>query len=90
VLIIQADEYNRSRLNTVIVAALTSNTSLAAMPGNVFIPSVTSGLPKDSVANVTALATIDRRALDVHAVGHVPDHLMSEVDDGIRRVLALR
>ena len=45
--------FNASRLNTVI----TSNTALAAMPGNVFVPAAVSGLPKDSVVNVTALIT---------------------------------
>ncbi|MDQ4502222.1 type II toxin-antitoxin system PemK/MazF family toxin [Sinomonas sp. ASV322] len=89
VLVIQADEYNRSRLATTIVAVLTSNTALAAMPGNVFLPAATTGLPKDSVANVTAVATIDRGDLDPRPVGRVPDHLMTEVDHGIRRVLGV-
>ncbi|HWC22328.1 MAG TPA: type II toxin-antitoxin system PemK/MazF family toxin [Flexivirga sp.] len=89
VLVIQSDDYNRSRLATTIVAVLTSNTALAAMPGNVFLPAAATGLPKDSVVNVTALATVDRRDLDPHAVGRVPDHLMSDADDGIRQVLDL-
>lgn len=89
VLIIQADQYNRSRIATTIVAVLTSNTTLAAMPGNVFLPAVSTGLPKDSVANVTALATVDRRDLDQHAVGQVPAHLMLEIDHGVRGVLGL-
>lgn len=89
VLVIQADEYNRSRLATTIVAVLTSNTTLAAMPGNVFLPSTTTGLSKDSVVNVTALATKNLRDLDPHPAGSVPDHLMVEVDQGIRNVLYL-
>lgn len=89
VVIIQADAYNDSRLATTIVLVLTSNTTLAAMPGNVFLPTVATGLPRDSVANVTALATIDRRSLDPHAVGSVPAHLMAEIDQGIRGVLSL-
>jgi mRNA interferase MazF len=89
VLIIQADEYNRSRLATTIVAVLTSNTELAGMPGNVFLPAVATGLPKDSVVNVTALATIDRRALDPHPVGQVTGHLMTEVEHGLRGILGL-
>lgn len=90
VLVVQAEDYNRSRLATVIVVALTSNTTLAAMPGNVFLPAAATGLPRDSVANVTALATVDRRELDAHPAGQVPGHLMSEVDQGLSRVLALR
>ena len=89
VLVIQAEEYNRSRLATAIVAVLTSNTTLAAMPGNVFLPAIATGLPRDSVVNVTALVTVDRRSLDPHPVGSVPGHLLAEVEQGIRRVLAL-
>jgi len=90
VLVIQADDYNQSRLATTIVAILTSNTALAAMPGNVFLPALATGLPKDSVANVTALATVDRRDLDPRPVGQIPGHLMSEVEQGVRQVLGLR
>lgn len=89
VLVVQADEYNRSRLATVIVVALTSITRLAAMPGNVFLPAGTTGLTKDSVVNVTALATVDRRDLDPHPVGQVARHLMTEVDLGIKRILGI-
>lgn len=89
VLVIQADPFNRSRLATVIVAVLTSNTALAAMPGNVFLAAMATGLPKDSVVNVTALVTLDRRDLDPHPVGSVPAHLLAEVDAGLRRVLGL-
>jgi mRNA interferase MazF len=88
VLVIQADPYNASRLNTTLVAVITSNTALAAMPGNVFLPAVASGLPKDSVLNTTALATIDKADLDP-PVGRLPSSLMTEVDRGLRRVLGL-
>ncbi|MGB4780161.1 type II toxin-antitoxin system PemK/MazF family toxin [Microbacterium sp.] len=89
VLIVQANEYSRSRLGTVIVATITSNTALAAMPGNVFLPSATTGLPRDSVVNVTALATVDRRVLDTYPIGRVPALLMNEVENGLQRVLGL-
>ena len=90
VLVIQSDEFNRSRLNTTIVAVLTSNTALAAMPGNVFLPAITTGLSKDSVVNVTALVTVGLRDVDPHPAGHLPVHLMREVEQGIRSVLDLR
>ena len=89
VLVIQADEYNRSRLATAIVAVITSSTALAEMPGNVFLPAHASGLPKDSVVNVTALATVDRRSLDPDPVGRVPSHIMQEIEAGLRQVLGL-
>jgi mRNA interferase MazF len=47
-----------------LVAVITSNTALAAMTGNAFLPAVASGLPKDSVLNVTALVTIGKADLD--------------------------
>ncbi len=86
---IQADEYNRSRLATTVVVALTSNTALAAIPGNVFLPAHATGLPRDSAVNVTALATVDHRGLDPHPVGRVPTHVQTEIDNGVRRVLGL-
>lgn len=88
-LVIQADEYNRSRLATTLVVTLTSNTALAAMPGNVFLPAIATGLSKDSVVNVTSLSAVDRRNLDPYPVGQVPDHLIAEVEQGLRRVLDL-
>lgn len=88
VLIVQADPYNASRLNTALAAVITSNTSLAAMPGNVFVPASASGLPKDSVVNVTALVTLDKADLDDEA-GLLPAGLMGDVDRGLRRVLGL-
>jgi mRNA interferase MazF len=84
VLVVQADLFNASRLSTILAAVITSNTGLAAMPGNVFLPATSSGLPKDSVVNVTALVTLDKADLDEET-----GHLMSEVDRGLRRVLGL-
>lgn len=86
--VVQGDQYNRSRLATVVVAAITSNTALASYPGNVFLPASITGLPRDSVANVTALATIDRRDLAEYA-GRLPLHLRAELDDGLRLVLGI-
>jgi mRNA interferase MazF len=88
VLVIQADAYNASKLGTTLVAVITSNTALAAMPGNVFLPAVASGLPKDSVLNVTALITVDKADLDP-PVSRLPASLMTEIDRGLRRVLNL-
>jgi mRNA interferase MazF len=88
VLIIQADPYNASRLATTLAAAVTSNTALAAMPGNVFLPAAATGLPRDSVVNVTALVTIDKDDLD-ELIGQAPNYLLQEVDRGLRRVLGV-
>ena len=64
VVILQGDTFNRSRIATVVVVPLTSNTRLATMPGNVLLPSRKTGLPKDSVANVTQIIAIDRSLLE--------------------------
>ncbi len=88
VLIVSDDRYNASRLNTVVVVVLTSTQRLAALPGNVAIPAELSGLQKDSVVNVTQIATIDRAALE-ERVGDLPSTLVAQVDAGLRRVLAL-
>jgi mRNA interferase MazF len=86
--VIQSNPYNASRLNTTLAAVITSNTGLAAMPGNVFVPVVASGLPKDSVVNITALVTLDKKDL-APAIGQLPASLMYEVDRSLRRVLSL-
>ena len=88
VLVIQSGPFNASRLNTTIAVVITSNTALAAMPGNVFLPAAVSGLPKDSVINVTALVTLDKTGLE-EPVGCAPASLMDDVDRGLRRVLGL-
>ena len=88
VLVIQADPFNASRLSTTLAAVITSNTGLAAIPGNVFLPAAASGLSKDSVVNVTALVTLNKTDL-VQEAGRLPAALMGEVDRGLRRVLGL-
>jgi mRNA interferase MazF len=88
VLVVSSDSYNQSRLATVLAAVVTSNTALAAFPGNVFLPASATHLPRDSVVNVTALVTLDKSELTEHA-GDVPTALMDEIDRGLRRVLAL-
>ncbi len=88
VLVISADAYNRSGLATVLAAVISSNTNLAAMPGNVFLPATATGLTRDSVVNVTALVTLNKADLDEQA-GVSPLALLLEVERGLRRVLDL-
>lgn len=88
VLVVSADAYNRSRLATIVAAVVTSNTGLAAMPGNVFLPAVATGLPRDSVVNVTGLVTVNETDLTERA-GRLPSALMSDVDRGLRHSLGL-
>jgi mRNA interferase MazF len=88
VVIISADSYNRSELRTVTVAVLTTNTQLAALPGNVSVPADMAAVDADSVVNVTQIATMDRRALE-DRIGALPDWLMAQVDAGLARALAI-
>ncbi len=88
VLVVQSDPYNASRLATVLAAVITSNTALATMPGNVFLPAAATGLPRDSVVNVMALVTLNKTDL-TDRVGNVPPSLLHEVERGLRRVLDL-
>lgn len=87
-LVVQSHPYNASRLATVLVAVITSNTALATMPGNTFLPAAVTSLPRDSVVNITALVTLSKADL-TEWVGRVPVSLMQEVDRGLRRVLGL-
>ena len=90
VVIVSADAFNRSRLRTVLAAAITSNTAMAAHPGNVFLPATATGLSKDSVLNVTQLVTLDRQDLEgKEPAGAVPAYLMTDVDAGLRLALDL-
>lgn len=88
VVVVQSEHLNRSRLATVVVVAVSSNTDLARHPGNVFLPAASSGLSRDSVINVSTLTTFNRHELE-HRVGTAPAAVMDDVDDGLRRVLGL-
>lgn len=88
VLVIQDDTFTQSRIRTVIVVIITSNVQLAEVPGNVLLPGEVSGLPKDSVANVSQIFTVDKTFL-VERVGALPDYLQEEVDEGLRTILYL-
>ena len=88
VLIVQADAFNRSRLQTAVAAVLTSNLRLVEAPGNVLVPAQASGLPKDSVANVSQVVTVDREFLAERA-GRVRGRTLEAVEDGLRLALDL-
>ena len=85
-LIVQTDAFNRSRLATTIAIVLTSNLRLADAPGNVLIPADESGLPKDSVVNVSQLMTLAKSQL-TERVRKLPARFMRAVTDGLKLVL---
>jgi mRNA interferase MazF len=88
VLVIQSEFFNESSINTVIVAIITTNLELSDMPGNVTLTKRVSGLPKESVVNITQLFTIDRRLLKEY-VGTLPARKMSQVNAGLKFALSL-
>lgn len=88
VIIVQSDAFNRSRLRTIIAAMLTTNLRLVDAPGNVLVPRKESGLPRDSVANVSQLLIIDRDFL-LENVGRIRRALLNDLDRGLRLVLDL-
>ena len=79
VLIVQSNDFNRSRIATVIAVVITSNTRLAQAPGNVFLPQKLTGLPKDSVANISQVVTIDKNFL-TEKVSTLPPNIFEQVE----------
>lgn len=88
VLVIQSNDFNRSRIATVIALVITSNIKLAQAPGNVLLPSKVTGLSKDSVANVSQVITIDKSFLTEN-IAAIPPYLLEQVENGIRLVMGL-
>lgn len=80
--IVQHDRFNRSAIATAVVAAVTSNLRLAAMPGNVRLRKGEAGLPRPSVVNVSQLLTIDRSRL-VNPLGALGAERLREVLRGL-------
>ena len=85
VIVAQGDAFNRSRISTVVCVPLTSNSRWAAAPGNVALPARSTGLAKDSVANVSQLLTLDKVSL-TDRVGKLSKAKLNLVLDGINTV----
>lgn len=88
VLVLQHDDFNNSRIATVIGVVLTSNLRLQAAPGNVLLRQRDSGLPKDSVANVSQVVTLDKSALS-ERVASLSTAKLKQIENGVRLVLGL-
>lgn len=86
VVVVQGDPLNRSKLATTVVVALTSTMRLRDAPGNVVLSARATGLPKDSVANVSAIVTVDKSLL-TESAGHLSRAKLSLVLMGIDLVL---
>jgi len=86
VVVVQGDDFNRSALRTVVTVSLTSNLRWADAPGNVRLTKRATGLPRDSVANVSQIVTLDKSIL-TERVGRLPAPKLELVLAGIDRVL---
>lgn len=86
VLVVQGDEFNASKINTIVVITLTSNAALQAAPGNVLLSKRSTRLSKASVANVSQIMTIDKSFLS-ERIAKLDQSVMMDVDDGLRLVL---
>jgi mRNA interferase MazF len=86
VVVVQGEPLNRSRIPTVVCVILTSNLEWANAPGNVALSSELTGLPKDSVANVSQIVTLDRDIL-TERVGKLPQSKVDLILSGIDIVL---
>jgi len=86
VVVVQGNPLNRSRIGTVVCVPLTSNMVWAGAPGNVRLSSKTTGLPKDSVANVSQIVALDRSLL-TERVGRLGAKPRAQILHGIDVVL---
>jgi mRNA interferase MazF len=81
--VIQNNVFNRSRINTVIVCALTSNLKRAQVLGNVLLDKDEANLPKQSVVNVSQIFTVDKRDLG-EKIGSLSRRRVRQIVDGIQ------
>jgi len=88
VVVVSSDRFNRSKIRTVVVSAVTTSPGAAASPGNVVLEAGAAGLDRDCSVNVTALLTLDRTTLD-EPVGALDAAARRRLDDGLRLVLGL-
>ena len=88
VLIVQTNEFNDSRIETIVVAVMSTNLDLAAAPGNQLVRKKESKLNRDSVINISQLITINKSAL-TERVSALPGRRMAAVDEGLKLVLGI-
>ncbi|MCK5727514.1 MAG: type II toxin-antitoxin system PemK/MazF family toxin [Thiotrichaceae bacterium] len=89
VVIVSANEFNKSTIKTVIVAVITSNLRLAEAPGNFSVSKKDSGLTKKSVVNVSQLLTLDKSFL-VEKLKKIPELKLIHLNEGLKLVLSIQ
>ena len=88
VVIVSANEFNKSAIKTIIVAVITSNLRLAEAPGNFSVSKKESGLTKESVVNVSQLLTLDKSFL-IKKSKKLPESKLLRLNEGLKLVLAI-
>lgn len=86
VVVIQGDAFNRSAIRTVVTVPLTSDLRWAEAPGNVRLSGRQTGLPRESVANVSQVVTLDRATL-IERAGKIPQAKVDLMLSGLDIVL---
>jgi mRNA interferase MazF len=87
--VVQNNLFNNSRINAVVVCALTSKLKLAEAPGNVLLDTGEANLPKKSVVNISQITTVDKRQL-IEKIGTLSSKRVQEILDGINLLLEPR
>ncbi len=87
--IIQNNLFNQSKINTVVVCALTSNLKRAKAPGNVLLSKGEANLPKESVINISQLTTVDKSDL-IKKTGALSSSRLKQVLDGVKLLIEPR
>ncbi|MDH5720554.1 MAG: type II toxin-antitoxin system PemK/MazF family toxin [Spirochaetia bacterium] len=89
VVIIQANEFNRSKINTIICAVITSNIELQKAPGNIFISKEDSSLSKDSVINISQIITVDKLFL-TELAGTLTPGILKKLNKSLKLILNIK
>lgn len=87
--IVQNNIFNLSRINTVVVCAVTSNLKLSKAPGNILLKKGEGGLKKDSVINISQIITVDKADL-VEKIGRLSSTRIKQIIDGIKLLVEPR
>lgn len=87
--VVQNNLFNQSRINTVVVCALTSNLRRARAPGNVLLSKGEANLKKASVVNISQVVTVDKSDL-VEKIGTLSPHRINQIIEGIKLLIEPR
>ncbi len=87
-LVIQSDALNESKLNTVLMVAITSTLKFGELPGNVILRKGEANLPRKCVINVTQVKSVDKLSL-MEKIGTLSSNKIEEVVQGLKLVMDL-